>query len=209
MKPGLSREVLVRALGRVVAPGVPEPDCRLSAVLMPFFDAGDGMRALFILRPDSVSFGRQIAFPGGKVEASDRNDEETAFREVEEEIGVLPGAFEGVRKLGHFPTRTSHYDVAAHAGFWVSPEPCRPCDREVASVFSVKVMDLVELHRKLPRVQVGPRGWPEVGPEYEVSGFATAYPVVGGSKDELPELPVLWGVTARIVYVFLSALLRE
>ena len=43
----------------------------------------------------------QIAFPGGRVETSDRDPVHTALRESEEEIGLDPGA---VTVLGHMDT---------------------------------------------------------------------------------------------------------
>jgi 8-oxo-dGTP pyrophosphatase MutT (NUDIX family) len=67
----------------------PRPDVpRAAAVLVPIV-ARDPLSVLFTQRTDALpSHAGQISFPGGKVEAGDRDAVDTALREAEEEIGL-------------------------------------------------------------------------------------------------------------------------
>ncbi len=60
-----------------------------SAVLLLLFPENKTYKLIFIKRAeDNGSHSGQIAFPGGKVEISDKDLEYTALRETEEEIGI-------------------------------------------------------------------------------------------------------------------------
>jgi coenzyme A diphosphatase NUDT7 len=63
-----------------------------SAVAVIIFDAdSDNPQVLFIRRSTRLGSHRgQIGFPGGRLEAGDRNPRETALREAAEEVGLRP-----------------------------------------------------------------------------------------------------------------------
>jgi 8-oxo-dGTP pyrophosphatase MutT (NUDIX family) len=182
---------------------LPEANRRRSAVLAPLFLRDGELSLLFILRRDLPRFGRQVAFPGGGVETYDEDDRATAIREVEEELGIPAVSLEVLGKLGHFPTRTSDYDVAAHLAFWRTPAPCRPCPEEVDRVFSVPVRELMIQDRQRTAEERG------LDPVYRVEGLALPCPVLGGEDPSVANLPRVWGVTARILRHLLGEILGE
>ena len=62
-----------------------------AAVLMLFYPKKGITHLALIVRNDYPGVhSSQIGFPGGKVELSDANHEETALRETHEEVGISP-----------------------------------------------------------------------------------------------------------------------
>lgn len=60
-----------------------------AAVLVPLIERPAGMTVLLTQRTDHLrDHAGQISFPGGRVEAHDRDSVDTALRETEEEIGL-------------------------------------------------------------------------------------------------------------------------
>jgi 8-oxo-dGTP pyrophosphatase MutT (NUDIX family) len=70
----------------------------------------------------------QIAFPGGKIEARDKDPAATALREAQEEIGLDPRHVEPLGYLEPYATRTGFYivpvvaKVAAPLALKINPE---------------------------------------------------------------------------------------
>ena len=66
-----------------------EKQAKKSAVMILLFHEDEKLKVVFIRRGMYVGIhAGQIAFPGGRFEDSDVTVENTAFREIEEEIGV-------------------------------------------------------------------------------------------------------------------------
>ncbi|BCH23694.1 CoA pyrophosphatase [Mesorhizobium sp. L-8-3] len=62
---------------------------RDAAVLIPVVDHGDRATVLLTKRAEKLrSHSGQIAFPGGRIDATDPSPEDAALRETEEEIGL-------------------------------------------------------------------------------------------------------------------------
>ncbi len=59
-------------------------------------------------RPGHIRFGGHICFPGGKMDADDRDEVSTALREAEEEIGLAPTGVEVLGTLGHYFTQSGY-----------------------------------------------------------------------------------------------------
>lgn len=86
---------------------------RDAAVLVPVVDRGDEATVLLTKRTDNLrSHSGQIAFPGGRVDPTDRSAEHAALRETEEEIGL--GA-EFIDIVGRLP------DYVSGSGYRIAP----------------------------------------------------------------------------------------
>ena len=86
---------------------------RDAAVLVPVVDHGDDASVILTKRTEKLrSHSGQIAFPGGRVDATDPTPEFTALRETEEEIGLSSDFIEVV---GRMP------DYVSGSGFRIAP----------------------------------------------------------------------------------------
>lgn len=115
----------------------PAADLRQAAVLVPLAAYDDGLKVVLTQRTHRLPrHGGQIAFPGGRVDPTDRDSVHTALRETFEEIGIGPDQISVVGRLDDYATGT---------GFVIAPvvallEP--PLDfiaepGEVAEIFEV------------------------------------------------------------------------
>ena len=89
-------------------PGMTPPSTALrpAAVLVPLIDRAEGMSVLLTLRTAHLSaHAGQIAFPGGRIEAGDRDATAAALRETEEEIGLPPRPCDPDRPARHLCDR--------------------------------------------------------------------------------------------------------
>jgi 8-oxo-dGTP pyrophosphatase MutT (NUDIX family) len=138
------------------------------------------------------SHSGQIAFPGGKVDATDVNVTTAALREAQEEIGLEA---QYIEVLGSLPTYTtgSAYIVTpvvalVHPGFSLTPNP-----GEVADVFEVPLhflMDPANHRRHRVEWQGAQREW-------------LSMPYTDAADERF-----IWGATAgmlRNLYRFLGA----
>ena len=116
--------------GLVLPPG---RALRQAAVLVPVW----GERLILTKRASHLAHHPgQIAFPGGKVDASDASHEAAALREAEEEIGLPRGGVEVLGRLARHETVTG-YDVTPVLGLVRDRFEPRPEAGEVDEVFTV------------------------------------------------------------------------
>lgn len=85
----------------------------------------------------------QMGFPGGRIEARDKNLEQTALRETYEEIGVLPSNIEIVRKLTKTYIPPSNFWVHPYLAFAKSTPKFRRQESEVKELVPVKLEDFL------------------------------------------------------------------
>ena len=107
-----------------------------AAVLIPLVKR-ERLQVLLTLRPTHMnSHSGQIAFPGGKTDAQDRDAIATALREAQEEIGLQAQWVEVIGTLPLYTTGTGFVVTPVVAlvepGFQPNPNP-----EEVADVFEV------------------------------------------------------------------------
>lgn len=113
---------------------------------------------LFIKRLEKATdlFSGHIAFPGGKVEESDRDTLETAVRETFEETGIdLKKSGRIIGKLDDFNPvnpRANHYVVTPYVAFLHENVPLNPHEREVAEAFWVSLSHLIDERNSETRV---------------------------------------------------------
>lgn len=162
---------------------------RHAAVLIPLFELDGECRVLLTKRTDTVEHHKgQISFPGGAVDESDCDHQETALRETHEEIGLER---EEVLVLGRFddtPTVSSNFMIHPYVG--LIPYPYQ----FVLSPAEVERLVTVPLRIFHPDETAARRT------HYEYRGRSVTSPIFTFDGE------VIWGATARIMEMFMSLL---
>lgn len=117
---------------------------RQSAVLILIFPQNEELSTAFIRRNeyDGVHSG-QVAFPGGKMELSDENLTQTAIREAQEEIGIVPSDISILGNLSSIYIPPSNFNVQPVIG-WLPYTPEFKIDTsEVSMAFTVTLKDML------------------------------------------------------------------
>ena len=119
---------------------------RLSAVLVILFHEDEKLKVVFIRRSEYVGIhSGQISFPGGRYEESDGDLRVTAFREVEEEIGVPADSLDLLGNLSDLYVPPSNFMVRAFVAYAKNRPVYTPDSREVQDIIEV---ELDYLYRK-------------------------------------------------------------
>ena len=154
-----------------------------AAVLVPLVPRQEGVQVLLTQRTSHLSdHAGQISFPGGRVEADDRNRDDTALRETEEEIGLARGH---VRLLGQLPDYEipSGFRITPVVG-WIEPPFDLKLDSfEVSAVFEAPLAHFLTPERYQRR-------------EYRFWGRHRHYMAIPY------EGRYIWGATAGMLYSF-------
>ncbi|MFN2587662.1 MAG: CoA pyrophosphatase [Actinomycetota bacterium] len=159
---------------------------RAAAVLIPVLEKPDPT-ILFTVRTDTVrSHKGQISFPGGSVDRGDPSPEAAALRETHEEIGLDPSSVHVLGELDTTPTFVSGYVISPFVGLLRGEPRLRPNPAEVAEVLEVPLADLNDEIRAEP-------GFAHAGRTYPTEAWIW--------RDY-----VIWGVTARLIRLFLGVL---
>lgn len=166
--------------GELLANAEMKSEIRPAAVLVPVIGRGDDAHVVLTQRPEDMPVHPgQISFPGGKVDAQDRDPFETALREAHEEIGLQPEQVSVLGVLDTYQTVTG-FRVLPVVGL-VDPDFEPQIDtREVAEAFEVPLSYLMDPvnHQRHAR---------------EIHGVLRNYYVVAYGKRHI------WGATAGIV----------
>ena len=173
---------------KILTPGEMEPEDiprKPGAVMAIFLNTEEGLSLLFTKRSANLEeHAAQISFPGGAVEAADRDFKTAALRETWEEIGIEADELRVISALPRQPVLNT-WLIHPFAAWWPSPRPLVPNPAEVDRII---VAPLAELQRQHQR-----ECWLEPNPErscrYLISG------------------ELLWGATARITGRLLDRLL--
>lgn len=137
----------------------------------------------------------QIAFPGGKIDASDAHATAAALREAQEEVGLPPAQVQVLGELLPYETGTG-YRVTPVVALLPPDARLRPNPKEVSDLFYVPLDFLLNPanHRK--------HLW-QPSPEQRREWFSMPYFDPNSGQERF-----IWGVTAGILrdlYRFLSA----
>jgi 8-oxo-dGTP pyrophosphatase MutT (NUDIX family) len=117
-----------------------EADFKCAAVLIPLARFENEWHLLFTRRTDRVeSHKGQVSFPGGACDDGETTPEETALRETEEEIGILPNDVRVLGRLSRMITITN-YRVSPVVGVIPWPYAFRVANVEVARVFTMPLL---------------------------------------------------------------------
>lgn len=164
------------------------PDTRLkcAAVLVPLTYYRDEWHILFTRRTDRVeSHKGQVSFPGGACDEGETAPEQTALREAEEEIGIIPADVKVLGRLERMVT-ASNFQVSPIVGVIPWPYTFRMAGVEVARIFTIPLLWLANKNNY----------WEF--PLRESDRSLIAYHPYDGE--------LLWGATARMTVNFLKTL---
>lgn len=127
------------------------------------------------------SHAGQIAFPGGRLEASDDGPIAAAIREAGEETGVDAGGIEPLGTLPAMPVPVSNHLVTPVPAWWTRPSQVAAVDHdESVEVFRVPVADMLQpTNRATTERTFGARTFRS--PAFMVDGR------------------IIWGFTARVL----------
>jgi 8-oxo-dGTP pyrophosphatase MutT (NUDIX family) len=131
----------------------PSTELRPAAVLVPLIDRADGMSVLLTQRTAHLSaHAGQISFPGGRIEATDRDATEAALRETEEEVGLTRDHVTMIGRLDTYVTGTG-FEVTPMVGIVSVPFPLSLDPFEVAEAFEVPLSFVLDPsnHRRMTR----------------------------------------------------------
>jgi len=119
-------------------------DARWGSVLILLYEDENKIKFPLILRQtyDGVHSG-QVAFPGGKFEASDENLVNTALREASEEIGILKDDVEVLGTLTNLYIPPSNFLVHPYIGIINYRPDFFPDENEVKAVIEISFDDLM------------------------------------------------------------------
>lgn len=161
------------------------PNFKPAAVVIPFFEIEREAHILFTKRSDTVEHHKgQVSFPGGARETQDSALEDTALREMHEEVGIPPEMVPIIGQLDDFPT-ISDFLVTPFVATMPYPYPVNLSTDEVAEILEVPLdLFLTDAHFSLEEREFGGRTYPVY--YYDFQGT------------------VIWGVTGYIVNRFID-----
>jgi 8-oxo-dGTP pyrophosphatase MutT (NUDIX family) len=141
-----------------------------SAVLILLFHENDKLKVVFIRRSNYVGIhAGQIAFPGGRYEETDLTLENTALREIEEEIGIKSTQIEILGRLTDIYVPPSNFLISVFVGFLNEKPLFKPDEREVDEIIEVDVDDFyTENVIQVKEFDVPSNNYSVVAPYYKV-----------------------------------------
>ncbi len=140
--PGVTAQLRMAPVGRSITPE-PGVTPRQAAVLIPLILHVDELQVLFTLRSAHLHHhSNEVSFPGGQRESQDASLEQTALREMEEELGVSQSSFEVLGALTPLYVPPSRVLITPYVG-WANALPeLHPNPQEVAQVFCIPLARL-------------------------------------------------------------------
>src|SRR5215813_7641059 len=116
-----------------------------AAVCVPLHFGHRGLEIWAIKRTDGMRHhAREIAFPGGKPDAGDRDLADTALREMEEELGIERNEVRVLGALAPVPTATSRFTLNPFVALVSDGAIARPHAGEVAVLIRMVVGDFFD-----------------------------------------------------------------
>lgn len=155
-------------------------DASPSSVLIPIFmDDNNQLNVILTLRTSGIRHGGQICFPGGR---SEQNEEplETALRESQEEIGLLPEDVQIIGSITSFYLHHTNNKIDPFVGFLERKPDLTRNPNEVEEIITVG------LHSLASEDNLINERW-----DLEHNSFDVPY-------WDIHEVP-LWGATAMIM----------
>ena len=136
---------------------------------------------------DDYAWSGQMAFPGGHSDPEDNTREETALRELNEEMGIDKNNVEIIGSIGHFPTIYNR-EIKTFIGFWNKKDKIVFDPSEISRVIPIPLSYLISIHIQ--------KGFNKLKPD----SYSLTYPF----KDV-----IIWGATAKMIFHLIEILLSE
>ena len=136
---------------------------------------------------EGYDWSGHMAFPGGRVDGEDSCLQETALREMHEEVGIEANAVENIGSLGVFQTHIENLTVEAFVFLWRGTDEIIIHENEVDWTIEVPLAHFLNKHLEMEFHEKSP----------DSLGLDLRYPIEGH---------VVWGLTARMLYTLLEAL---
>lgn len=115
-----------------------------AGVLVHVYQGRDDLHLLLMMRaPFESLHSGQISFPGGILEASDADLQQTAIREAQEEVGLNPDTYQMVGRLSPLYIPPSNAYVEPYISFGDQPPRLRLEAHEVTLTFTVPLEELI------------------------------------------------------------------
>lgn len=117
-------------------------NAKKSAVMILMYNESNRTKVIFIRRSFYVGIhAGQIAFPGGRFEIEDVTVENTALREIEEEIGIKPNEIKVIGRLSDIFVPVSNFIISVFVGFLQQKPVYQPDPREVAEIIEIDLCE--------------------------------------------------------------------
>lgn len=168
---------------------MPRSDARRAGIMILFYPQYHTFYMPLILRPTySGVHSGQVAFPGGKMEETDRDIVETALRETHEEIGVVIDDSQVIGQLSDIYIPPSNSLVTPVVALFEEKPVYHINPHEVVEVIDISLDDLINPdHRKVVQIDIPGRGIVDA-PSYQINGHT------------------IWGATAMMISELLALL---
>ncbi|MEA1961595.1 MAG: CoA pyrophosphatase [Bacillota bacterium] len=177
-----------------------------SSVLLPVVKIDDELQVLFEKRSADLKLQPgEICFPGGKIEKGETS-EETVLRETCEELGLSSNDIEILAPLDIMVSPFNAI-IYPYIGIIDDPSKIEYNPDEVEQIFFVPLSFFLLNSPKLTKLHLQIR-MPDDYP-FELVPYGKNYPYREGVYPQqfyVWEDKVIWGLTARILYHFLSLL---
>jgi len=176
-----------------------------SAVLVPLVEYHGEECLLFEVRsPNLIAQPGEICFPGGGVDPTDKDDEETAIRETCEELGLSKSAIEIIGPLDILIT-PFQFMITPFVARLADYRKIKPNQDEVEKIFYVPVEFFLnnapQTHHTKVTISPQPDFPVHLLPNGKTYNWrAGIYPVLFYQYNEY----IIWGITARIVHNFVE-----
>ncbi len=154
-----------------------------SAVLILLYPKDDTFNFILTLRSKNVeSHKGQISLPGG-VQEEDESLEQTALRETNEEIGVIPKIVELLGKLSTIYIPFTGFNIYPYVGWTKSAPYLQASEDEVEKIIEVSIDDLIDDNNQTKK-NTTIRGVPVTMPYFNLNN------------------EIVWGATSMILSEF-------
>ena len=185
----ISLDLIRKAVQESSHPIPPVNGSFISASVLALLSFDEEPVLLFIKKADDkrYAWSGQMAFPGGHTDPKDNNRQETALRELEEEMGIDQKNVEMLGSIGHFST-INNREIETFIGIWNKKEEIIFDKSEISRVIPIPLSYLVSIHIK--------KGFNKQRPDT----YSLTYPF---------EDVLIWGVTAKMIFHFIEILLPE